>query len=394
MITTQLNFRDKATYRDMSFVIKATAFAEQRGRCYMGHKHKPLLSLWPGFDWRRLNVPDVMHDIKLVVEMLLKVMVGKGIDRGDGGYKSWSKDSMHREDAKRRGIFSEIWPENNGDLPWRLTPEELRMLDDRMSRVSWPHYVDPLYYGGCSFWKRPSRLWKTQRKVVLFYFILATQIRDKLPRLRTALFLLIWALRRMDGQVHSYDEARRLNILPGSRVVDAREIAAMHTDLILALCLLEGCLPVPHLNPGMHHLCHYAEYTFTHGCLRILWMMCFERSVLIALHSNNIIVDMHYTLTTYTTHDRFNKYLKNLVRDPSHPETHLGNSVKADVSARFMNLVMEKNYDMATDYHHTCVLSTRDKNLYVFLTRRSLIFECSDTHTSIVCQQLHLRLLP
>ena len=52
--------------------------------------------------------------------------------------------------------------------------------------------------------------------------------------------------------------------------------------------------------------------------------------------------------------------MKNLVRDPSHPEAHLGNSVKADVSARFMSLVMEKQYDMSTDFHHTCVLSSRD----------------------------------
>ena len=243
----------------------------------MGHKSKPLLSLWPGFDWRRHNVPDWMHDLKILVEMLLKVMVGKGIDQGDGGYKGWCKDEQHRKDAKKRGIFREIWPENGGDLPWRLTPEEIKILDDRMSHVTWPHHCDPLYYGGYSFWVKPNRLWKTNRKVLLLLFILATQIRDKVPRLRTALFLLIWALRRLDGQVYSWDDARRMNILPGSRVLDPTQIACIHTALIIALCLLEGCLPVPHLNPGLHHLSHYAQYTLSHGCLRILWMMCFER---------------------------------------------------------------------------------------------------------------------
>lgn len=50
------------------------------------------------------------------------------------------------------------------------------------------------------------------------------------------------------------------------------------------------------------------------------------------------------------------------MRDVSHPEAHLGNSVRADVSARYMNLVMQKEYDMTTDYHHSCVLSVPDRN--------------------------------
>ena len=166
-----------------------------------------------------------------------------------------------------------------------------------MSKLSWPHYCDPLYYDGSSFWIKPSRLWKTNRKVILFLFILATQLRDKLPRLRTALFKLIWALRRMDGQVYSHHDARRLNILPGSRVVDSREISSIHTALIIGLCLLEGCLPVPHLNPGLHHFCHYAQYTFTHGCLRVLWMMCFERYMIegleFSVRLNTFVMHQH-----------------------------------------------------------------------------------------------------
>ena len=51
----------------------------------------------------------------------------------------------------------------------------------------------------------------------------------------------------------------------------------IHVKIILALCLLEGCLPVDHLNPGLGHVKHAAQYTLTHGLLRILWMMFFER---------------------------------------------------------------------------------------------------------------------
>lgn len=269
--------RSSPTYRDNKFVRSATAFAKQRRAPYMGHKITPLLSLWPGFDWRRMNVPDVMHDVKLMLEMVLKVMIGKGIDQGDGGYKSWSKDPLHRADSKSRGIFRDIWPDRNGPLPWRLTPEEVKMLDERMRHVDWPHYVDRLYYDGCSFWRKPSRLWKTKRKLVLLFFILSTQLRDQLPRVRVALFTIIWALRRLDGQVHSYEAAKKLGVLPGSRTVDPKELAAIHRDLIVGLCLLEGCFPVCHLNPGLHHIVHFAQYTMTHGCLRNLWMMYFER---------------------------------------------------------------------------------------------------------------------
>lgn len=284
--------RPAPKYRDTQFVRYATAFVKQRGAKYMGHKQSPLLSRWPGYDWRRMNVPDVMHDIKLLVEMLLKVMIGRGIDRGEGGYKNWSKDPFHRAQSEKRGIFRDIWSDRNGPLPWRLTPTEVKFLDERMSRVTWPHCVDRLQYAGSSFWKKPSRLWKTQRKVVLLYFVLATQLRDRLPRLRVALFTLIWALRRLDGQVHSFNAANDLNILPGSRTIDPSENAEIHRDLILGLCLLEGCLPVDHLHPALHHLVHFAQYTLTHGCLRILWMFFFERCVIyVYFHPHHFVLN-------------------------------------------------------------------------------------------------------
>ena len=116
---------------------------------------------------------------------------------------------------------------------------------------------------------------------MLFYFLLPTQLRDQLPALREAIFTVVWALRRLDGQVHSYEDATRQGILPGSRTLKKREIRQMHNDLVLGLCLLEGALPVSFLNPGLHHIVHHAQYTSTHGLLRKLWMFFFERYVII-----------------------------------------------------------------------------------------------------------------
>ena len=90
--------------------------------------------------------------------------------------------------------------------------------------------------------------------------MMPTQLRDKLPAVRTALLKIIWALRRLDGQVHSYDTAKYLGILPGSRSIRHDNIDQVTGDLIKGLVLLEGCLPISQLNQALHHLVHYGEY--------------------------------------------------------------------------------------------------------------------------------------
>lgn len=116
--------------------------------------------------------------------------------------------------------------------------------------------------------------------MTLLLFILCTQLRDMVPAVREALTTFVWALRRLDGQVHSYNTyVKNLGVVPGSRTINKSEVAKIHSALIKGLSLLEGCLPVSHLNPAMHHFVHYAVYTLTHGCMRLYWMMCFERYV-------------------------------------------------------------------------------------------------------------------
>ena len=121
------------------------------------------------------------------------------------------------------------------------------------------------------------RLWKTRRKILLLYYVLPTQIRDQVPKLREAIFQFVWAMRRLEGQIHCYDEAINLGILPGSRSVLKSSIPRAHSDLVRSLCLLEGVIPTAYLNPGLHHFVHYAEYTNSHGLLTKFWMMVFER---------------------------------------------------------------------------------------------------------------------
>ena len=111
---------------------------------------------------------------------------------------------------------------------------------------------------------------------------------------REALTLFVWTLRQLDGQVHSFDAARDLGVLPGSHTLDKRSLKKIHKNLMRSLSLLQGALPVSHLNPGMHHFVHYALYTKTHGLLRVFWMFHFERCVSHAL-TPIIITTSSYT---------------------------------------------------------------------------------------------------
>ena len=53
--------------------------------------------------------------------------------------------------------------------------------------------------------------------------------------------------------------------------------------------------------------------------------------------------------------------MKGLVRDCSHPEANLANSVTQDVDAKFKDLVTSE-YDISTALHHTCVLSCEKRD--------------------------------
>lgn len=140
-----------------------------------------------------------------------------------------------------------------------------------------PSFSTRLCYRGQSFWVRCNRIGKAARRILLLNYILPTQLRDKLPAFRIALHKFVWALRRLDGQVYCYDKAVECRILPGSRVLRPEDVASANPDLIQGLVLMEGCLPIGHLKPSMHHFVHYGEYTATHGSLRWVWMMYFER---------------------------------------------------------------------------------------------------------------------
>ncbi len=117
---------------------------------------------------------------------------------------------------------------------------------------------------------------------------------------RKALLAITTALRRLNGQVYSYNTARKLRVRPGSFCVRHDEIQSIHALLILGLSLLEGCIPETYLKPSGHHFVHYAEMSRLFGVLRWYWMFVFER---------------------------FNKYAKQACRNTAAPQRALANAM-------------------------------------------------------------------
>lgn len=115
-------------------------------------------------------------DVKNLCDNVIKVLVGK---TSEGFYSGWGKDATHRAQSEKLGVFEDIWPDEGGHLPWRLTKEQRELLDLRMRRVMWPHYIEPLEYKNASFWVKPSRMWKARRKFRLLFFVLPTMLRDQ-----------------------------------------------------------------------------------------------------------------------------------------------------------------------------------------------------------------------
>ena len=188
--------RPTPTLRTGAFARKCLAVVETIGiESCGGHKRPPLIAKWPGFNWYRMNPPELMHDTKIMAEMVLKVLVGKVTDAGF--YSSWSYDERHRRENEQRGIFQSTWLQNDGPLPWRLSREQRLLLDKRMSTLIWPEHTEKLYYSGASFWTKPNRIWKARRKFTLLFFLLSTQLRDHVPALRHAINVFVWAMRRL-----------------------------------------------------------------------------------------------------------------------------------------------------------------------------------------------------
>lgn len=271
----------------------------------------PLLAKWPSFAWD-MNPSDVMHDLNSITKMLLKILVGKG---KFGMYSAWKKDDEHREFCRVMGVFPEVV--EGGDLPWRLSPEEVSVVDARVGNIWWTHYMDPLYSEGYSFFKKSIRMYKSRHKVFILLVLLSTVLRGFTPALHMGVVTLVDAIRQLQGQVACDKVAKRLGIRPGSRFLERRRLTRLQRQVVRGLIMLEGSMPACHLNPLLHRLVHYVFITAVFGLMWWFAMWGFER---------------------------YNKHIKKLIRNKQLPLASVENGIKMEIACRYF-MMSESEHD-------------------------------------------------
>ena len=197
----------------------------------------------------------------------------------------------------------------------------------------WPHYVDQLVNkNNQTFWTHSDVMFKSVHKYYILMVLLPTLLHGFVPAVHTAILMIVYALRRLNGQVVSQAEAVHLGVEPGSPVIKKTSIPHLREALIRGLVLLEGCLPVATINPNTHHLVHYAPQTQRVGILGWFAMWAFERH---------------------------NKKIKSLVRNARHTLTSLAKSLRLDIATRFTCLAQELK---KSNVRCMCKLSQRMSN--------------------------------
>jgi len=159
-------------------------------------------------------------------------------------------------------------------LPWRLNSMARKIVNERIMRISYPHYTPVCCIDSDSFINRAG-IWRTASKLVAFLVLLVPALRGFVPKLRSGLRSLIWGLRILEGQTISVNEADAMNVERGFKVLKKADIARARTLIIEGLSMIEGCCPISVIVPAIHCLCHYAEGAELHGLLRLLWMIHF-----------------------------------------------------------------------------------------------------------------------
>ena len=77
--------------------------------------------------------------------------------------------------------------------------------------------------------------------------------------------------------MHSYNECKRLGVMPGSRTFDKSMIPKIRQLIVTGVAMITGSVPPSTIVACLHLLIHYADHTQLFGILKWYWMMTFER---------------------------------------------------------------------------------------------------------------------
>ena len=187
---------------------------------------------------------------------------------------------QHVTELRARAQLHERIPLPNAvnPLPWRLTDRGREIVNERLMRISYPHYTPVCSIDDDSFINRAG-IWRSANKLIAFLVLLVPSLRGLVPKFRAGLRSLIWGIRILEGQPISVKEADALGVDRGF-IVLKKEMTALARKLIIeGLSMMEGCVPISLIKPALHCLCHYADGADLWGLLRLLWMINFGKFV-------------------------------------------------------------------------------------------------------------------
>ena len=76
-------------------------------------------------------------------------------------------------------------------LPWQLSPTAIKVIDDRVKKIVYPHNVASVANEQDSFFTDAGRVWKANDRLVAFLAVLPTVLRDYVPHVRAGISHLI-----------------------------------------------------------------------------------------------------------------------------------------------------------------------------------------------------------
>ena len=98
---------------------------------YKGQYGAPMFCTLPQFNYQSQNICDIAHMLSNCCKTIVKIQVGHG---KRGAYQNWTarNDRIHRAECELNNVMPEVWLHNgnNVQLPWRLTPGELDVVDN------------------------------------------------------------------------------------------------------------------------------------------------------------------------------------------------------------------------------------------------------------------------
>ena len=186
----------------------------------------------PGQSWRWAHAVGERTNRLLVADVRAKVMQVRQLLRQPGDY-----------------FFTPMTPT---PLPWRVNAAGFKDVDQRVLNMVYPHNTERVVKKGKSFLQLTAAACKTGKKILALTVVLPTVLRGYVHALRRGIRLMVLGLRLIDGQVHSYNECRRLGVEPGSRCIDKRQIEHINRLIVQGIARIEGSVPPSTLPQYLH----------------------------------------------------------------------------------------------------------------------------------------------